>query len=418
MSGRRSLVVNAAWSLIAHLLGRGSLVVASILLARSLETVEFAAYSYFQLTVSMLAAYSALGMGVTASRFFAESGHVSEDRAPPVGTLWVLSVLAGLMLALIVLSLPTHWVDGGLEIPRWLISLGVFVTALGVVPAGGILGLERYRDATLAASAAALIVVIGSLVAGRSGSAVGAMWAFVVASLVQAAGNAFVVVREVGTHRLLALTRFGRPELAKIAGFAGPMTAVTLLSASGAWVVGRIILSGTSGEHEFKLYAIGLQWFSLVLLLPGMVSRVVLPRLVRARLAPETDGGANPKAVIWGGVSASLISAVLVFLAGAPLSPWLWTLYGSNALAGTGLIVAFMFAAIPSAPANTIGNAIVANDAQWHWLLITSAWFVSLIGAAKFLSSLGALGGAIAHGLGSALMLLFAAWIARRRGLL
>jgi hypothetical protein len=76
------LATNAVWSLLSHLLSRGSLMVAAIILARALPTPAFAAYSYFQMTVSMLAAYAALGLGVTASRYFAEVGHEQPD-APP-----------------------------------------------------------------------------------------------------------------------------------------------------------------------------------------------------------------------------------------------------------------------------------------------------------------------------------------------
>jgi len=412
------LATNAAWSLIAHLLGRGSLVVASILLARTLKTSSFAAYSYFQLTASMLAAYSALGLGVTASRFFAETGHVSEDRAPPVGTLWALSALAGLILALAIMSLPDEWVDGGLEFPRWLLSLGVFVMGLGVVPAGGILGLERYREATVTAAVAAGVVVLGSFIAGTVGSAVWAMWSFVLGSLVQAAGNALVVVRAVHIRRLLALTRFGKLELRRIVEFAGPMTAVTLLSASGAWTVGRMILSGTSGEQGFALYVIGLQWFSLTLLLPGMISRVVLPRLVRGRLESTVGTPHRESALVRHGAYMTLAAAMATFVIGAILSPWLWSLYAVDYAPGAWLIIAFMAAAIPAAPANTLGNAILVDDGQMEWLLITGAWFIGLILLTSASASLGVWSGAIAHGFAYLLMILLVAKTTRRRNLI
>lgn len=410
-------MTNAAWSLIAHLLGRGSLVVASILLARSLKTTEFAAYSYFQLTVSMLAAYSAMGMGVAASRFFAEAGHVPEDRTPPIGTLWVLSSFAGLVFALAVLGLPTSWVEGGLELPRWLLSLGVFVMTLGVVPAGGILGLERYREATLAAAAAAVIVVTGSLLAGRAGSAAGAMWAFVLASLVQTAGNAWVVVRKIGLPSLIASNRYRAQDLGKIAGFAGPMTVVSLLSASGAWVVGRIILAGNSGEQGFALYIIGLQWFSLALLLPGMLSRVILPRLIRGRLELGVPMAIAPSVLVRQGAYLTLATAIAMCLVGALLSPWLWALYGIDYGPGAWLIIAFMAAAIPAAPVNTLGNAILADDGQMGWLLATGVWFACLIVLAGASAPLGVWSGAIAHGIAYSLMIVFVVRMTRQRNL-
>ena len=76
----RVLAKNAFWALLCHVLSRGSLMLAAILLAREFETSSFAAYSYFQLTISMLATYAAMGLGVAASRFFAEAGYRANVR--------------------------------------------------------------------------------------------------------------------------------------------------------------------------------------------------------------------------------------------------------------------------------------------------------------------------------------------------
>jgi O-antigen/teichoic acid export membrane protein len=414
----RLIASNAAWSLLAHALGRGSLVLTSIILARHLNTADFAAYSYFQITVSMLAAYSDLGLGVAASRFFAEISSVSLSLYPPVGALWILSILVGVSCALIVIIVPASWIDGGLEIPQPLLSVGVLVMVLGIIPSGGILGLERYREATVAAAAAALIIIVGGVIAGVAGSAILAIWAFLFAALSQAAGNALVIVRRVGARRLVASVRFGKAELTRIVGFAGPMTAVTLLAASGSWIIGRMLLSHPSGEHEFRLFAIGLQWYALALMLPGMVSRVILPRLVRSRLESGAEISLRVRTVTRNGVGASLIAALVVCLAAALLSPWLWSLYGINDNRGAWLIVVFLCAAIPAAPANTIGNAIVANDGQWTWFGISGAWFVCLMWAAKELLPFGAIGGAVALLCGSLLMSVLSVSVAYRRGLI
>ena len=132
----KTLLTNAGWSAAAHLLERGSLVLVSIILSRMLATEGFAAYGYFQMTVSMLAAYAAMGLGVTASKFFAESDQQSGDAMPPLGTLWALSVLSGLLMALVVLLVPSSWFESGLNIPSWLLAVGVFVLSLGVIPGG------------------------------------------------------------------------------------------------------------------------------------------------------------------------------------------------------------------------------------------------------------------------------------------
>lgn len=390
----------------------------SIILARHLNTADFAAYSYFQITVSMLGAYSDLGLGVAASRFFAEVGSVSVNRCPPLGGLWILSIFVGLCCALTVMVVPGGWINGGLKVPHSMLSLGALVMVLGIVPSGGILGLERYRQATVAAAAAAAILIVGGMVAGVSGSASFAMWVFLFAALAQAVGNSFVIVRRVGASKLLASIRLRKAELKRILGFAGPMTVVSLLAASGSWIVGRMLLGDSSGEHEFRLFAIGLQWYALALMLPGMVSRVILPRLVRSWLESSLQNSLRVKVMTRNAVGASIVAALVVGVAAALLSPWLWSLYGINDAGGARLIVVFLCAAIPAAPANTIGNALVANDGQWTWLGISGVWFVCLICVAKELSVFGAVGGAAALASASVLMSLIAVSAAYRRGLI
>ncbi len=409
----RTLSVNALWSSIAHLLGRGSLVVAAILLARTLDTEGFATYSFFQLTVSMLAAYAAMGLGVTASRFFAESGHVDKASMPPIGTLWLLSILSALAFSVIVLILPSGWLDGGLGIPRWLLALGVFVTALGIVPGGGVLGIERYAAATLSAAAGAVVLIGGAVLAGLESSAMLAMVMFVVAALVQAVGNTAVIVRELGWRQLLFRTRPWREELVQIVDFAAPMLAVTLLVTSGVWLVGRAVLAGPAGERGFAMYAIGLQWYALVLFMPGMITRVLLPGVVRSRL----KGSADSRVLVRRGAGAALLVALISGVLVMVLSPWLLALYGANYSEAEWLLVFFVLAAVPAAPINSIGNGIIAANGQRAWLLITLLWFVLLLAFALGFAEKGVLGAAWAYCLSSIGQLALAFRVARRRGL-
>src|SRR5690606_31752242 len=73
---------------------------------------------------------------------------------------------------------------------------------------------------------------------------------------------------------------FRKDIFVSITKFVGPLVFITILAASSSWILGRLILKDY-GEHTFAAYSIGLQWFALALFIPGMISRVVLPRLIR-----------------------------------------------------------------------------------------------------------------------------------------
>lgn len=374
----RLLVTNSFWSLLSHLLSRGSLVIASMVLARSLNATQFATYSYFQLTVSMIGAYAAMGMGMTASRFFAEIGSDQQDRDQvPIGTLWILSLMFAILAFLMMFVLPRSLFDAGLGVPRWLMAVGVLALVLNVVPGGAILGLEQYRKATVISALSGIVLLAGAYWAISKGSTTLAMLALIGSFFVQCIGQTVIVVRHVGLDRLIGTVHLNISEINKVFHVALPMLIVTLMSASGTWILGRIILASTGGAQAFVYYTIGLQWFALALLVPGMLSRVALPMMVRVRGATALDRSQMQRVTRITALLA-VVSGAVMAVSAAALGPWIMSLYGGNYPASRWFIAAFMLAGVVLAPVNTIGNAIIAHNWQWQWLYITVLWFVAL----------------------------------------
>ncbi len=94
------LAVNTFWKLMSHVLSRGSLIVASIILARSLDQIAFAEFSYFQLTAVTVAAYAGMGLGVTASKYFAEAAVIGNARDHQALTLiWLISISVSILFS-------------------------------------------------------------------------------------------------------------------------------------------------------------------------------------------------------------------------------------------------------------------------------------------------------------------------------
>lgn len=416
MSGR-ALAINAIWSLIDHLLFRGSLMLATIILARGLTTANFATYSYFQLTISMLAAYAAFGMGVAASRFFAQLGR-QRDAAdqPPISTLWLLSLLGSGLFACLVIAVPGGWLSAGLAVPGWFLALGCFVMAIGVVPGGAVIGLELFRQATFVSLLSGLVLLGGTAWAAKQGSAQIGMATLVVAFLFKGAGDALLVVREVGVDRLFGGLWLRQKDVRKVLGFAGPMLAVSLISGSGSWLLGRMILSRPEGDYAFAMYSIGLQWFSLALLFPGMLSRVILPRLVRAGSVGE-QADVDGRALVRHGALMTVACAVAVTVAAVVVGPWLLQVYGDNYAVGRWFIGAFMLAGVLSAPANLLGNAIIARDGQMVWLLLMAAWLVVLLACGVFTARAGEWSGPFSQGFAAFVLTCLAFLVANRRRL-
>lgn len=399
-SSRRELTTNAVWSLVAQVLSRGVFVLLSIVLARALTTSDFAAYSYFQLTVNMFASYAALGLGVSASRFFAEAGHEAPgEPLVPLGTLLSASAITTGVMALVVALVPADFVNASLSVPVGLIVAGTVAAAAGVVPGGAILGVEKYRASAAISGAAGGIMLAGSVLAARSGSVETAMNAVVAGSAFQAIAQFAVVGRAVGWRPMWVGLVPSRAQVRRTFSFVGPMMVVSLMTGASSWIVGRLILAGDDGHAAFALYSIGMQWFALVLVLPGVVSRVLLPRMVRTR----RDGGVGEPGLVADTtrlVTAAAIGVGMAGLLASPLLPWV---YGANFRGGLWFIAAYLAVGVIHAPLTTLSNAILAHDGQIAWMFITGVWFLLLLAVALLATRMGWGGwtGAVAQAVGA-----------------
>lgn len=404
----KPLIGNAAWALASHLLSRGMLTVSAMLLARWLDTPGFASYGYFQMTAATFSVYGSVGLGVAASRYFAAHGSQESDNPPPLGFLLVLGWVMAAVASIVVLLLPDKAIQSQLQIPHWLLSVAVLAIVAGVVPAGATLGLEKFKQVVAVSAISASTMLGGALLAGWSQSPMLAMVFLTLAFAVQSVGETAITLAAVGKEglRLPATLEGMRAELGKVLAVAGPMTLVSLLSASGAWLVGRILLSAPDGAHGFALYSIGMQWFALALLIPGITSRVLLPKFVREGDHRKSRG------LLWHGVALAVAASTAGLLFFGSLGPWLMRLYGEAYAAPPWFLAAFLGAAVLSAPANPIGNAIVAKDGQIAWLLLSSGSFLVLMSVAWLARGIGPLAGALAQGvaaflLSSAAMMVF-----------
>lgn len=370
-----TLVKSSAWLLAGQMCSRGSLMLAAMILSRSFGADDFAAYSYFQLTVAMLSAYAAMGLGVTSSRYFSEFGYENSNGSPfPLGTLWKASIALAIVIFFVLLFVPNDWLTAGLDVPRWLLATGVLALTLQVVPGGAILGLEKYRQSAFISMFSGSVMLTGAYLAATMKSPALGMIAIVASSLVQSVGESLVVIKTVGLQRLATQPKNIQRDFRTILKFAGPMLLVSMMAASGPWLLGRLILSNDNATYNFSRYSIGLQWYAIALFLPGMVSRVILPRIVRLANNNTVEKKKIVQQGAWLAGAAAFSMAALISM----FSPVLMQLYGYDSYETGWFITGYLLAAVIGAPLNTIGNAIVADGGQKQWLALTAIWLTAL----------------------------------------
>jgi O-antigen/teichoic acid export membrane protein len=411
-----SLTQNAAWSVLSQLLSRGTLVLASMILANSLDSGGFAIYAFFHLSVGLLVTYSSIGMGLTSTKLFAQWIRTDASREKvPIGTLWLLSWLFGTLVFLVIIWMPTGLLDGGvLDVSSLFLGLGVLFASMNVIPNGALIGLECYRSLFFSSLISALIILIGSIAAASARSVDLAIATLLAANLIQSLISSALILFRIGLVNLVKSIKVNSRALHTVFNTAGPMFVVGILAATGPWLIGRMILDGTQGEKQYAMYAIGLQWFSLALFLPGVISRVIMPRMVKtSHTNPISD-----TALLRRAIHAALVASALTIISGMMLAPFVGTLYGDEYGMLNWIIVAFLVCALPAAPSNTISNALIARDGQWGWLGATIVWIIVLFTVGYMTIELGVWSAPLSIGLASLVLSGIAFRQARGRRLL
>ena len=69
---KSSLMRDSFWALLGNVLGKGLALVAGIAVARFLGSEEYGEYGMIRNNLTMIAIFSSLGLGYTATKFIAE----------------------------------------------------------------------------------------------------------------------------------------------------------------------------------------------------------------------------------------------------------------------------------------------------------------------------------------------------------
>ena len=142
-----------------------------------------------------------------------------------------------------------------------------------------------------------------------------------------------------------------------------------------------------------------------------MVSRVVFPRLIRERTQ-------DSRRTVHVALLMALSIGAAVAATGSLLSSWLIEMYGNLYVDFTLIIPAFLLLALFTAPINTIGNVILANNGQMQWLSITIFSFVILITSLTLFDSKTSWTAIASHSISMTIMLGCAIFVGKRKQLI
>lgn len=399
---------HVVWMTISHLLSRGSIILSGMLVARYLDQTAFSSYSYLLLTATMIAIYSAMGIGITTTKYYAKLE--TQKESTPIATLGLLNLILAIITVVLFFIFNKFIVPYNLHIPIVIMGAVILCMTLDIYSSNALIGLEKFRQLAYVSIFSTIINLLSVGLAIYNKNIIYSMGGLALSAFVQFSLNISCVVVNLRKLNLFSILTIRYQHTKEIFKTIGPMLFVSLIAASGTWVIGRFILLDYSKNalEQFALYSIGLQWYSIALFLPTMISKVILPKLIKTSHKSSIHLLRKNCWIVFGICFSFAICGLFA-------QPLISAFYGEKYDIPKGLIFAYLCAATLSAPANIIGNTIIANNKEFEWLLIVICSFLTNLAISYFTLDLGAWMGALALSLSSLMLLILASFMIRAR---
>jgi O-antigen/teichoic acid export membrane protein len=389
------------WSLLGALGAQGSVLVASIVIARVLGRAEFGEFGMVQSTVMMLGVFADFGQGLTATKYVAELRDGDRGRLGRILSLSDITAFVtggGLALSLY-LSAP--WIASSvLAAPHLADELQIaaivpLLAALTGVQTGTFTGLEAFR------ALAAVNVVRGMI---SFPILIGATWYFglrgAVIALVAVSAIGLLISRVflIAHCRRWGIVRQYRACLAErhvLWRFSFPALLASVVAAPVIWYCNALLVNQPHGYEELGLVTAARQWQGILTFLPHIVASVTLPILASLTGPPSARGHDRSIEIahlVTQGICWALVVPIVL------VAPWIMGLYGSGFREGQGVLVLLVGGTALGYLGNTLGSLVIAQGRMWLGALQNGAWALAVLGiTVATVERLGGLGLALSY---------------------
>lgn len=384
-----------AWSVLGAVFSSGITMMTMMVVARLLGKDTYGQFVIVQSTLGMVGVFAGFGIGAAAVRYVAELRSRDVGRLTRILALTERAVLAFGLIAAVTLVLISAVIASAvlnvpeLKLPLSIAAFSVFFAALDSYQKSVLIGLEAMRVFAIGVVISAIVSVPVILIFAHLYGLNGVASAMVINTLIQASISRFQLA---GQLRRFAIRRDSRNcmrEWRVLRDFALPALLAGLLVVPAHWISQAMLANTPNGYAELAVLGVAMQWFNVILFLPNVAGRVVLPVLTERLAAGHNDQAAK---VLKLAILANLAVAVPVSLTILSASPWIMTAYGSQFRDGwqsLALVAVIAILVVGSAP---VGQVLAAGNRMWLGAAMNFGWAAIFLGMSLLLVRYGARG--------------------------
>lgn len=377
----------AFWALTGTLSAQLSILLAGIVTARLLGKTAYGELGLLVSTIDALGVLAGLSLSVTLTKHLAETAATSPVRAGNILRMTrVFTAASGLAISAAVFFFSEQLAGRTFGAPNLagtikLCSPLVFLGAIYGLQNGALSGLEAFRRIAFI-NVAKAVWHLPLMLAGAYFFALnGAVAAMLISSAAGCLLGWFELKRE--TERLGIRAGDGPliSDPRMLLDFSLPSFLASLLYAPAIWIAGLMLAVSSGGYAALGVFSAANQWRSLMLFLPDMLSRAVMP--VFASLLSSGNKTEARSLFIKLSLAVAVIAIPLALLV-IVLSKIIMGLYGPQFSGGETALVLVTIAALLLALESPVGNIIAAAGKMWAGFAMNLGWAAALLLSAHF----------------------------------
>ncbi|MFV0536925.1 MAG: oligosaccharide flippase family protein [Dysgonomonas sp.] len=379
------ILKDSFWAVFGNVIAKGLSLIAGIVVARLLGKDIFGEYGMIKNTLATMAIFSTFGLGYTATKYVAEFKNVSASVVSQVikYSTKITLCTSGLM-AVIIFVFANYISNTILKAPDLGISLKltaiwVVFNALTTTQIGILSGFGSFKGMARVNTYIGVFIFFFSIILTYLWGLEGALFTLLLGQMLNFYLNYRLVKKnekEIDVKVESSLSLVSIPDLLK---FSFPVALQEVLFSITGWVV-SLLLVRLSTYGELGSYSAALQWYILVLYIPGVLRNVVL-----THLSENLNNDKIYSKILNRILLINFLSTLIPFIIIFAFSGFIASFYGTS-FQGIGLLISLAtLNAIPACLSNVYAQAYMSKGKNWLMLVLRLIRDVSFIGISYYL---------------------------------
>jgi O-antigen/teichoic acid export membrane protein len=348
-----------------------------------LGTAGFGELGIVQSTTSMFVALAGMGLGITATKYVAETRSSAPDRAGQYIRLFFRVTLAsGILLSILYLLAlpglsaalpPGAGLAAALQVGAGLIFFGA-VNGTGV---GVLSGLEAFKTLAnvgiIRGALTAVLSLVGAAVYGVFGGVAGN----VLAELLSAGAIGIAIRKESRLRGIPAGGSTGKTEWSVLWKFSLPALLSSLVILPALWICNIRLVRDGGGFAQMGVFSAALKWNQLIMFVPSALASIILAMLSNSH---GTGRREDFRGIFRLSLAVNLAVTLVPSAAVIVFARSFMRIYGAEYEPGWPALVALSAAALPMVLNTVLGQAFISTGSFW-WRMALDLLLASTLAA-------------------------------------